>query len=136
MLGGLRADRGDGLIEVPGLGSLNRLAPQIGVGRGGRAYPTMVGPIMLRYFGSSNVLRCFGVGRYRASSGSIFPARWRRMRTSFCRTMISSDLDRTMGRRVQAQRTVKILFGTFTCTPRFGLSTSCVTATLPAMLTS
>ena len=31
---------------------------------------------------------------------------------------------------------LKMLFGIFTWTPTFGLSTSCVTATLPAMLTS
>ena len=30
----------------------------------------------------------------------------------------------------------KMLFGNFTCTPTLGLSTSCVIATFPAMLTS
>jgi hypothetical protein len=31
---------------------------------------------------------------------------------------------------------LKMLFGTFTCTPIVGRSTSCVTATFPATLTS
>ena len=59
----MRGNRRQRLVEVARAGSLLGRRPFGRVERPGLGACTSAGPIMLRYFSSSSVLRCFGVGR-------------------------------------------------------------------------